>query len=224
MCGRFTQTADWGQFQRELPFRLPPDAPATLQPRYNIAPTQDVWTVARARDGAFEARRMRWGLIPAWMQTRERPAGFINARLETLAAKPAFRRAVQQGRCLVLADGYYEWAASGGAKQPYRIVRADHGPLWLGGVGERFTGADGRDFWTMAIVTRAAAPEVAALHPRMPVVLDAQSAWRWLTAEWPDWPAVEEAAAAAPRLTAYPVSRRVNRPDVDDPALIEAVG
>jgi len=224
MCGRFTQTADWGQFQRELPFRLPPDAPALLQPRYNIAPSQDVWTVARAADGAAEARRMRWGLIPAWMRERERPAGFINARLETVATKPAFRRAARQGRCLVLADGYYEWTKDGSAKQPYRIVREDRGPLWLAAVSERWSGSDERDLWTMAIVTRPAAPEVEAVHPRMPVVLAAESAWHWLTAEWEAWLAVQETAAAPPRLMAYPVSRRVNRPDVDDPALIEALG
>ena len=218
MCGRFTQAAP-GEVIAAL-FRLPA-APA-LAPRYNIAPTQEVEAVRQGGDGR-ELVRLHWGLIPAWAKERAVGARMINARAETLADKPAFRAAYRARRCLVVADGFYEWQRVGGRKQPHFIGFADGRAFGMAGLWERWDGDGERPVESCTIVTTAANEVVAPLHDRMPVILDPGGFELWLDPGVRDpealQPLLRPHAAAAMR--AHPVSPLVNNPANDLPACRE---
>lgn len=168
---------------------------------------------------------MRWGLIPSWARDPAIGGRMINARSETAADKPAFRSALRRRRCLVPADGFYEWQPVGRVKQPYHIHAAGGGPLAIAGLWERWTAPDGGDIETCALLTTAANDAVAALHDRMPVILSPDDFSRWLD------PAVTDPAViadllrpvAADHLTWHPVSTRVNRVGEDDADLLRPV-
>ncbi|HYH18349.1 MAG TPA: SOS response-associated peptidase [Azospirillum sp.] len=196
-----------------------------LRPRWNIAPTQDVAAVRAGEDGARHLALLRWGLVPHWADDPAIGNRMINARGETLADKPAFRSAFRHRRCLVPADGFYEWKAAGRRKQPYLIRRRDGRPLAFAGLWERWPGPKGdplpQPLETVTIVTTAAGGVVADLHERMPVMLN--------PADWPLWldpqaplPAVETLLRPAPdpALEAVPVSTRVNDVRNDDDTCI----
>jgi putative SOS response-associated peptidase YedK len=216
MCGRFTQAAP-GEVVAEL-FRLP-SVPA-LAPRYNIAPTQEVAAVRASARGDRELVALQWGLLPPWVRERSAAARMINARAETLADKPAFRTAFRLRRCLIVADGFYEWQRLGGRKQPHFIGFADGRPFGLAGVWERWTGEESAPVESCAIVTTAANEVVAPLHDRMPVILDPGQFALWLDPELRDpealQPLLRPHGGAAMR--AYPVSALVNNPAHDLPA------
>jgi putative SOS response-associated peptidase YedK len=165
---------------------LPPEAVArwfgigqvpNWPPRYNIAPTDDVPMIFAA-DGRMILQQARWDLRPFWAKGKKRGPPLINARSESLGTR--FRQQLQRYRCLVPADGWYEWRTEGGLKQPYLVRRADRAPIALAGICAPNEAAEpGGPAWTMAIVTRDALPELADLHERMPAVLrrDDQAAW-----------------------------------------------
>lgn len=220
MCGRFTLATEWDVLQEYFPFEVPPGL-EPLAPRYNIAPAEPIWTLRGRADGIAQLQSMRWGLVPAW--AKDPSTAFINARVETVATKPAFRHAFASGRVIVPADGYYEWAEEAGGKQPYRVVDANGHPLLLAGVSSRWHGPDG-PLSTVAIVTRSAAPNLTALHPRMPLILDPDFAREWLYGEAAAWLPRLVTPPDPPPLRAYPVSRRVNRAGTNDPTFIEPVG
>jgi len=235
MCGRYSLFAPPETVEERFDaiFREP------FQPRYNAAPRQSLPVVGDGRDD--EIRTMEWGLVPPWADSRE-DGGFINARAETIADKPSFRDAFRQdgpgGRCLVLADGFYEWVEGDGGKQPYRVTLADERPFAMAGLWTPFepateqtglgdfgtaTGGDGPagpdPVQTFTVVTTEPNATVAELHHRMAVVLPEGREREWLHA-----PAEEAADLLGPyqgEMRAYPVSEAVNDPSNDVPAVVE---
>ncbi len=191
-----------------------------LAPRYNISPTQDVAAIRSDAHGAPQAAILRWGLIPSWAKDPAIGNRMINARAETLAEKPAFRSAFRRRRCLVLANGFYEWRKSGRGKQPYYIAAADERPIAFAGLWERWDKGDS-PLETCTIITTGANRALSELHDRMPAILPPEAALQWLA---PDAP-IERLAglllpAADELLAARPVSRAVNSPAHEGPELI----
>ncbi len=220
MCGRFTLTLDGVALQQAFPqFRIP----ASLAPRYNIAPTQPVAVVPN--DGQRRVDFFLWGLIPAWAKDPRIGNRLINARAETAAQKPSFRAPFRRRRCLILADGFYEWQRAPGGKgpkQPYRILLRDGRPFAFAGLWERWQAPDGSEIYSCTILTTQANPLVAQVHDRMPVILAPEDYDRWLT---PGEAAPEVLQPLlrpfpADAMTLYPVSSRVNSPQRDDPDCI----
>lgn len=180
MCGRFTLLRTWAELV--CLYRIAESAPPPNWPaRYNVAPTQDVAVVHATGAGNRRLSTMRWGLVPAWAKDLGIGARMINARAETLAEKPAFRQALRSRRCLIPADGFYEWQPQPGrSKRPCYFSAADGGPLALAGLWERWDRApDGASVFSCTIVTVAANPLLRPVHDRMPAILydEAQQAW-----------------------------------------------
>jgi putative SOS response-associated peptidase YedK len=199
-----------------------------LAPRFNIAPTQDAPVVRAGRDGGPPRLDMlRWGLIPWWAKDVTVGARMINARAETAADKPAFREALRRRRCLVPADGFFEWRTTPDGKQPYCFRRADEAPFALAGVYERWrdraAGEDAPPLRSFSILTTAANELVRPLHDRMPVIVEPEHFDRWLDPETQDPSAVDDLFEPTPAelMIAYPVTRRVNRPENDDASCVE---
>jgi putative SOS response-associated peptidase YedK len=218
MCGRFTLTVS-ARVLAEL-FDVP--EPAELAPRYNIAPTQQV-LVVRTGEGGRELASVRWGLIPHWADDPAIGNRMINARGETVAAKPAFRSALKQRRCLIGADGFYEWKKVGAGKQPHLIRFADRRPFAFAGLWERWRPRDGGSTVdSCTIITTTPNELLRELHDRMPVILPPAAFGEWLAPESLPDPRLDELLAPFPDvdMQAFPVSRRVNSPANDDPECI----
>ena len=199
--------------------------PEPLPPRYNIAPTQAVATVVTENDGSRVLRLMRWGLIPAWAKDPSIGSRMINARSETLAEKPSYRNALKRRRCLVVADGFYEWQKQpGGGKVPMFITLKDRQPFGFAGLYETWTEPEsGESLVTCTIVTGPANAFMAPIHERMPMILSPEAYDVWLDPQEMKSERVLELLKPYPadQFAAYPVSTRVNTPANDDPALIE---
>jgi putative SOS response-associated peptidase YedK len=233
MCGRFTLTdpdADLA-VQFNLP-ELPSAALRTgldMQPRYNIAPTQPVAAVRLAAESAVrEMVLLQWGLIPFWAKDPSIGNRMINARAETAADKPAFRAAFRRRRCLVVADGFYEWQKQDGgkqpgSKQPFFISLRDRKPFAFAGLWEFWKGEDETVIESCTLLTTTPNELMRPLHDRMPVILQPRDYGLWLDRD------VQDPARLIPLLRpypaeemdAYPVSRFVNKPENDDPRCIE---
>jgi putative SOS response-associated peptidase YedK len=199
-----------------------PGAPPGWKPRYNAAPTQRM-PVVRIVDDKRELALLRWGLIPSWAKDPKIGNSLINARGETVAEKPAFRSAFKARRCLVLVDGFYEWRKlPGGGKQPYRITMADGSPFAFAGLWERWDKGD-EPLETFTIITTTANELVVPIHDRMPVILDPADYDAWLESPDTAIPMALIQPYPARRMSAYPVSTRVNSPRNDDAAVIERV-
>ena len=227
MCGRFTQRFTW----QELHELLGLVGPATnLRPRYNVAPGQEVAAVRAEEDGR-RLSMLRWGLIPSW--SREPNIGYrtINARAETASSKPAFRAAWRTRRCLIPADGFYEWERSGKTKKPWLLGMKDGSVFAFAGLWERWkvpegaalTGSlaelrPGDTLETCTILTTAANETVARVHDRMPVILSSVALGPWLAGE-----AVRLGPCPPEGMTLQPVSTLVNKPVNDDPRCVEPV-
>jgi len=212
MCGRLSLFAPADHLEE----RFGAELAAPLTPRYNVAPRDDVAVIRAATPGTIE--RCRWGLIPSWAD--DDATGFINARAETVERKPAFREAYRSRRCLVLADGFYEWAeVDAGPKQPYRVARVDGEPFAMAGLYERWDGDDGGTIGTATVLTCEPNDLMADLHDRMPVVLPAEEERCWLDPDCDDL----LAPRAWPDFHAYPIARTVNDPSNDSPAIVEEV-
>jgi putative SOS response-associated peptidase YedK len=195
-----------------------------MKPRYNIAPTQPVAAVRSVRDGrAREMVFLRWGLIPFWATDPEIGARLINARAETAPEKPAFRAAYRRRRCLVVADGFYEWHKANGGKQPYFIRMRDAQPFAFAGLWEFWKGAEGEAIESCTLLTTQPNDLVRSLHNRMPVILPPESYDLWLDPQIEDRQSLDPLLQPFPslRMEAYPVSRWVNNPANDDPRCIE---
>lgn len=218
MCGRFTLTADRESLQAAFPQIV---WPVRHAPRYNIAPGQPVLAVPN--DGRRRADFFLWGLIPPWAKDPKIGYRLINARAETLKEKPSFRGAYRYRRCLIPADGFYEWQGpKSRRKQPWYIHRRDHQPFALGGLWETWQAADGSTVRTCTIITTQAAPDLQAIHGRMPLILPRETWDLWLT---PDDRATARLdtllrPAETTDLEAWPVSTLVNRPENDIPDCI----
>lgn len=216
MCGRYTLRVPMREVAEEFGLFDVPDQP----PRYNVAPTQPVPAV-RAAAGGRELAMLRWGLIPSWADDPSIGNRMINARAETVATKPAFRAAFKSRRCLVVADGFYEWRQFPGGKQPYLIRLRSGRPFGFAGLWERWD-RDGEPLESCTILTTTANELMQPLHDRMPVLIPHE--------HYDDWLKGDTGTAAsllvpfpADRLTAYPVSRVVNSPRNDVPACVEPV-
>jgi putative SOS response-associated peptidase YedK len=217
MCGRYVISSSPEAMRQTFGYAEQPNFP----PRYNIAPTQPI-PVVTLDGGARHFRLMRWGLIPSWVKDPRTFSLLINARAESVTAKPSFRAAMRRRRCLVPADGYYEWKMTPGAKQPHFIHPRDGGPIGFAGLYETWTGPNGEELDTVAIITVPAGADLAGLHERMPAVIAPEAFGVWLDAERVD---AETAAAllVAPRrgfFSHHEVSRAVNRTANDDARLI----
>jgi len=187
---------------------------ANLPPRYNIAPTQEVPIIRRC-DGGRELVMARWGLIPFWAKDARIGNKLINARVESIADKPSFRAAFRARRCLVPADGFYEWRKqTDGSKQPYRITPAGGGLMAFAGLWERWN-QDGVSVDSCTIITTEAAPSIAFVHKRMPVIVQPEDYDAWL-----DDGGLELLQPFTGPLDHVRVSGHVNRPANDDPACI----
>jgi putative SOS response-associated peptidase YedK len=217
MCGRFVITSAPEALRRLFGYIDQPNFP----PRYNVAPTQPV-PVVIIENGVRQFRLMRWGFIPAWVKDPRGFALLINARAETVLDKPAFKNAFRRRRCLIPADGYYEWSQSEARKRPYFIHARDGQPFGFAGLAETWIGPNGEELDTVAILTAAASPDFAVLHPRVPVTIAPGDFDRWLDC-------VDDDAGDAMALLAAPaegeflrhqVSTRVNRVANDDAQLI----
>lgn len=209
MCGRFSQTHSAEVIAETFNLNVIPD----WQPRYNIAPTQAVPAIVQDRDDrAFKA--FRWGLIPSWAKDASIGAKLINARAETIAEKPSFRTAFQHRRCLIVADGFYEWKTHSGKKQPFYFRLEGSRPFAFAGLWERWTSLTGDPLETCTIITTTANEIVATVHDRMPVILSPEQYDRWLD---PNFRQTEELQALldaypAKTMATYPVGRAVNSP------------
>lgn len=218
MCGRFA-------------FYSPAEAAAALfgveteidaGPRYNIAPTDDVLAIRNDADGQREIVTLRWGLVPFWAKDPSIGSRMINARAETVAEKPAFRAAYRRRRCLVLADGFYEWRRDGDRKTPYFITLESGEPFALAGLWEHWESRDtGEVIDSATLITTAANDFMAKLHHRMPMVLAPARAGDWLGG---DVEMVARATADSPKLKAWPVDRRVNNARNEGEDLIRPAG
>lgn len=219
MCGRFTLTVDPAQFQDAFPGFL---FPAQFAPRYNIAPSQPV--LAIPNDERSAADFFIWGLIPMWAKDPSIGARLINARSETLAEKPSFRGSFKYKRCLILADGFYEWKTVAGKKTkiPYYIHMNDRRPFAFAGLWDSWESPDGSNLKTCTIITTEPNELMATLHNRMPAILHPRDYAKWLdpSPQTPEslLPILKPYPADA--MTAYPVSTLVNKPENDSPELI----
>lgn len=229
MCGRFTlRTNPAAWCQQFLPEMEPlPQLESEFRPRYNIAPTQNILAVLRQSTGqAGELLRLRWGLVPSWAKDLAIGNRMINARSETVEEKPSFRKAFQQRRCLVIADGYYEWKKTQQGKQPYLIESNGSDVFAFAGLWEVNTRlADaGSELRTCTIITTSANQATRSLHDRMPVILEPEDYDRWLDPGFRETDELKRMLqpAAEDLLKLTPVSRRVNNPRNDDEACLAA--
>lgn len=208
MCGRTSLYLP----PTDLAGRFDVSVPESYSPRYNIAPHDDLAVVRQ--DARGEVRLHEWGLVPDWADDDHQ--GFINARAETLEEKRSFREAAAERRCLVLADGFYEWQERKTGKQPYRIERTDGEAFAMAGLYEPRNGDA-----TVTVVTTEPNDVVAPLHDRMAVALDRDAERAWLDADDPDERAALLETHSPEGWEAYPVSTAVNDPGADGPELIE---
>jgi putative SOS response-associated peptidase YedK len=233
MCGRFVSARKRLELLEE--FAATRDAvPAERDPDYNVAPTKRIYAVLDRQDER-ELRLVRWGLVPSWAKDTAGGARMINARAETVAVKPAFRAAFAKRRCLIPADGYYEWVTEGKAKQPFYIYRTDGGILAFAGIYELWRNSlvpdDHEDawYWSASIITTQATDEIGQIHDRTPMVIGPES--------WTDWldPANNErelllavmhpaTSSGSGGLTSHTVSTAVNSVRNNGPSLIEPPG
>ncbi len=221
MCGRFSLIVDASVLAGVFEI----DPPRDLRPRFNIAPTQRIPIVRAGREAPREWAEVRWGLVPSWAKDEKIGARMINARGETVAEKPSFRSAVKSRRCLIPADGFYEWIKTDGGKQPHYIHFADGRAFAFAGLWERWHKSEGEALDTCTIITTTPNDLVAGLHDRMPVILahDVFSEWLEPRPLAPD--RLQDLLVPCPTdgMEAYPVSTHVNRPANDDPECIDRV-
>ena len=220
MCGRYTLKTPVERLSEQ--FQFPKVIP--LKPRYNIAPSQSA-AVVRLLPGDTDRTlaMLRWGLLPAWVKDPAKVQQPINAKAETAAEKPMFRDAFKRRRCLVPADGFYEWKQEGGRKQPVYIHMKDGEPFAIAGLWEHWEGEDGQVIESCTLLTTEPNDLLAPIHNRMPVILDPTDYEQWLD------PDIQDATRLKPLLcpytpdemTWYPVNLRVNNPKHDDPLCIE---
>jgi putative SOS response-associated peptidase YedK len=219
MCGRFTLTVDPADLQAAFPgFTFPEQ----IAPRFNISPTQPV--LALPNDGKNHADFFVWGLIPAWAKDAAIGAKLINARAETLAEKPSFRGSYKYKRCIIFADGFYEWKAAPEIKTkiPHYIHLKSGQPFAFAGLWDEWHAPDGSPVRTCCIITTEPNTLMASLHQRMPVILLREDYAQWLDADPRKPETLQGLLRQYPteEMTAHPVSTLVNRPSNDRPELL----
>ncbi len=217
MCGRFSLAANLTTIAQRFGVPIPTAESAAWTPHYNIAPTKTVIVVGD--DGTRYLTEMRWGLVPSWATDPAIGNRMINARAETVATKPAFRSALRKHRCLVVADGFYEWQKQGRSKQPYHITLKSGEPFGFAGLWDTWTAPDGEAIRTCTIITTDANDLLKPIHDRMPVILAREAEDIWLD------PTIQDPVRLLPLLKpypaeemeCYPVNPLVNNPAHDGP-------
>jgi putative SOS response-associated peptidase YedK len=225
MCGRFTLTyRERERLAEELGVPVEQVPHAEYRPRYNIAPT-DPHYIVRMRLEDRELSPARWGLVNSWARDAGRAAKQINARAETIASSSAFREAFARGRCIVPADGFFEWTGSGPARQPIWFHRPDGRLIYFAGLYESWRPQPEQWQRTFTIITTTPNDLLARVHNRMPVILDESVVDDWLNPRSEDLDALSKLLVPAPEslLVPTPVSQRVNSVKNDDPACLEPV-
>ena len=218
MCGRFSLTASGETIAQQFDLAEVLDIPK----HYNIAPTQTVATIVV--DNKRKYQPMRWGLIPYWAKDSKIGSRLINARVETVTEKPSFRNLIKQRRCLVIADGYYEWQSQKGRKQPYYFQVGEHQPFAFAGLWDTWRSPDG-EIMSCTLLTTDASAEVSPVHHRMPVIVPPQAYSQWLD------PNITDPEAVLPllnsdiyqSLSSYPVSAVVNNPTNNSAECVQPV-
>lgn len=218
MCGRFTLFLDAETLQEEFGLT---SIPVDYAPRYNVAPGTPVAVVTSSEDRKVEW--MQWGLVPSWAKDPSIGNRMINARAETILEKPSFRNAFQRRRCLILANGFYEWKKGEGKSPstPYYLQLSDGKPFAFAGLWEFWKPPEGEALLSCTIITCAPNRLVETIHNRMPVILTADMCYEWLAPGSPEEKQALMKPLAADRMTAFPVSRAVNIPNRDGPELIQ---
>ena len=218
MCGRYCITSAPEAIRRLFRYKEFPNFP----PRYNVAPTQPV-PIVRLMEGKRQFALVRWGLLPPWVKDPRAFSLLINARGESVNEKPAFRNAMKRRRCLFPADGFYEWKELGGRKRAYFARAKGGGPLAFAGLWETWTGPNGEELETAAIVTTQANAEMAQVHHRAPVIVPPEAFDLWLDCANVDENTASAVIAPAPHgsMAVHEVSPAVNRVANDSPELVE---
>ena len=221
MCGRYSLIVDASVLAGVFEI----DPPRNLKPRFNIAPTQTVPIVRAGREAPREWADVRWGLVLSWAKDPKIGARMINARGETVAEKPSFRSAIKTRRCLIPADGFYEWATTDVGKRPHYIHFADGRPFAFAGLWERWHRGEGEPLDTCTIITTTPNELVAGLHDRMPVILPPEIFTEWLVPEPLTSDRLRDFLAPHPAgdMETYPVRTHVNKPANDDPECIARI-
>lgn len=221
MCGRAKLTTPGDEIARA--FGL--DDVPLLEPRYNVAPTQPIAAVRPS--GRAEGRvlhELRWGLIPYWAKDARIGVSCINARVETVTTKSHFKEPFRSRRCLVVADGFYEWQRQGKTKRPHHIHPATGGVFAFAGLWDRWVSSEGEVVESCAIVTTAAQGEIRTLHDRMPVFVAPEDHAAWLSTDTPTPDLEAILAKPPPSLSLDPVSTYVNKADNEGPACLRPEG
>ncbi|OGC91526.1 MAG: hypothetical protein A2142_03765 [candidate division Zixibacteria bacterium RBG_16_48_11] len=221
MCGRFTLTMLIAELEKRF---FIDEIMASIQPRYNIAPTQNVAVIIKKENPGRVLTDMRWGLIPAWADDPKIGSRMINARVETVAEKPSFKRLLGQKRCLIPADSFYEWKKNGKSKTPIRIMLKDEKPFAFAGLWEKWTDPKTKtEIHSCTIITCQANSFMKPIHDRMPVILTQQSEDQWLDREIVEPTQLLKLLVPYPTedLTAYVVSSLVNSPGYDGPECVK---
>ncbi|MCA1738831.1 MAG: SOS response-associated peptidase [Actinobacteria bacterium] len=217
MCGRYTLRTPIDVLAEEFQIE---EYPSLITPNYNVAPTQEVAAVVE-EDDKRKLEMFHWGLIPSWAKDPAIGNKMINARAETVSEKPSFRKAFKVRRCLILADGFYEWQKIDSGKQPYHIKMQDGLPFAFAGLWETW-GRNGEEIRSCSIITTEANDLMNEIHHRMPVILPTEDYAMWLD---PDFDEKEPLTSLlkpypADAMEAYPVSRRVNNPSNNEPGVV----
>ena len=220
MCGRYSQTKSGEAIAQTFNLSATPDP----QPRYNIAPTQPVSAIAQTEDER-EYRVFQWGLVPSWAKDPSIGSRMINARSETAAEKPSFRAAFKRRRCLIVADGFYEWQKTGGKKQPYYVQVKDQEIFGFAGLWETWQSGDGSHLESCTILTTEPNGLMETIHNRMPVIVHPEDFDLWLDPSLQDGRHVQHLLRPYEdeAMDAYAVSTTVNNPRNESPECVEPV-
>ncbi|HEY9618920.1 MAG TPA: SOS response-associated peptidase [Crinalium sp.] len=220
MCGRFTLSQSGEAIATAFQLSSVPE----LVDRYNIAPTQPIPAIlATADHPERQFKLLYWGLIPSWAKDPKMGARMINARTETVTEKPSFRTAFKRRRCLIVADGFYEWQRSESGKQPFYMQVGEHQPFAFAGLWEHWESAEGDRIDSGTILTTDANDLMQPIHDRMPVILHESDYDLWLDPTLQDTAKLQSLLRPYPseEMVAYPVRTTVNSPKVDEPSLIQ---
>ena len=219
MCGRYTLKTSVDDLAKQFEVE---EYPSSLTPSYNIAPTQQIATVL-VEEGKRKLEMLHWGLIPSWADDPAIGNRMINARAETVATKPSYRSAFKNRRCLILADGFYEWQKTSDGKQPFYIRMEDGSPFAFAGLWEIWK--NGTEIRSSTIITTEPNELLGDIHNRMPVILYPEDYEMWLDPDFDEKEALTTLLKPYPasEMEAYPVSRKVNRPSNNAPECIESV-
>jgi putative SOS response-associated peptidase YedK len=221
MCGRFTLTKSGDALAQAFNLEEIPE----IAPQYNIAPTQNIVAVLRNPESKKrQAQQLRWGLIPSWAKDASMGAKLINARAETVAEKPSFRSAFKHRRCLIVADGFYEWQKQENKKQPYYFRLLNGQPFAFAGLWEKWQSPDGEEITSCTILTTEANELMQSIHERMPVILNPQDYDLWLDPEVKTAEPLKQLLHPYPSdtMNSYPVSTLVNSPKNNSPECVNS--